>query len=481
LKKEELIAILIRTGTKGQNALQMAKSIVKNYDEKKLLNATYQELKNIHGVGSTKAVQILAALEIGKRLYKEKEKSDVYINSPEDVVEEVMSNKKGKSKLTFIDLFAGIGGFHKAMEEFSGDCVFASEIDDNCRQVYSKNFDIFPEGDITKIDEKDIPIHDILFAGFPCQPFSKGGFRKGFKDTRGTLFFDIERILKSHKPKYFLLENVSNLVTHDNGNTYQVIVETLKELGYSIPRNPLILSPSQFGVPALRKRIYIPGVLKESDNFETKFENLLIQKYSKEHNAYKILKRKYNNSLKISDYEKKVIKMWDDFYKIIDIKIIGFPVWSSYFKVKVNEISKETPGWKRNFILKNIELYERNKVNIDEWLKKYNNLDWVRDTHKKFEWQAGEHINSLYDSLIQFRPSGVRVKRPNCFSTLVAMNHNQIIGKFSRRAHPEELKHLQSLGSEFKLHKDKNIALRQLGNAVNVTVVKKILKIMLSE
>jgi DNA (cytosine-5)-methyltransferase 1 len=260
-----------------------------------------------------------------------------------------------------------------------------------------------------------------------------------------------------------------------------VIIDTLKKMGYSVPQTPLILSPSQFGVPVLRRRIYIPGVLKEYDNFETKFEHLLKQKHPEDHNAYLILNKKYDRLLEISDYEKKVIKMWDDFYKIIDIKIIGFPVWSIYFKTNIKDIPTETPRWKKTFILKNIELYQRNKKNIDKWLKKYHYLNWVKDTHKKFEWQAGKHIDGLYDALIQFRPSGVRAKRPNYFSTLVAMNHNQIIGKDLRRAHPEELKHLQSLGSDFKLHKDKNIALKQLGNAVNVEVVKRVLKVMFSK
>ncbi|HMO78855.1 MAG TPA: DNA (cytosine-5-)-methyltransferase [Candidatus Paceibacterota bacterium] len=387
-----------------------------------------------------------------------------------------------KNNIKFIDLFAGIGGFHQAMKDFGGECVFASEMDVDCQSVYFENYKMIPCGDITTIGENNIPSHDILFAGFPCQPFSKGGFRKGFNDIRGNLFFDIVRILKHHQPKYFLLENVSNLVTHDNGNTYKIITETLKKIGYSIPQKPLILSPNQFGLPVLRKRIYIPGVKKDFDNYENKFDTLLSEKNKGKLSSYSILNNKYNiKLLEISTYEKGVIEMWNDFYKIIDIKVIGFPVWSNYFKISENDIPKNTPKWKRDFILKNIDLYNRNKKNIDLWFKKYNNLDWVKETHKKFEWQAGKDIKDIYDSLIQFRPSGVRVKRPDYFSTLVAMNHNQIIGKFLRRAHPEEVKILQSFDQKFKLHKDKNIALKQLGNAVNVEVVKRVLSIMLNK
>ncbi|SMN00822.1 DNA repair protein RadC [uncultured Candidatus Thioglobus sp.] len=136
------------------------------------------------------------------------------------------SNYTDKPKFTFIDLFAGIGGFHLAASNLGGQCVFASEFDENARKTYEANFlkhnkDLFYSGnfagDITEVDEKTIPDFDFLFAGFPCQPFSKGGYRKGFEDTRGTLFFEVARIIKEHNPNYILLENVQNLVTHDDG------------------------------------------------------------------------------------------------------------------------------------------------------------------------------------------------------------------------------------------------------------------------
>ena len=132
-------------------------------------------------------------------------------------------------KFTFIDLFAGIGGFHLAMEELGGKCVFASEIDPDAITTYEQNIGMTPAGDITKIAATDIPPHDVLCAGFPCQPFSKAGKQEGFEDeTKGTLFFDIERILLHHHTKYIILENVRNLVSHDNGNTF-----TLKKLIFS--------------------------------------------------------------------------------------------------------------------------------------------------------------------------------------------------------------------------------------------------------
>ncbi|MCL1859901.1 MAG: DNA (cytosine-5-)-methyltransferase, partial [Oscillospiraceae bacterium] len=138
------------------------------------------------------------------------------------------------NNFTFIDLFAGIGGFHQAASCFGGLCVFASEIDPQAQQAYAANYNLKPHGDITKIDAATIPDHDILFAGFPCQPFSIIGDMKGFEDTRGTLFFDIVRILKVKKTKMFMLENVKQLSTHNKGNTLKTIIKTLEALGYKV-------------------------------------------------------------------------------------------------------------------------------------------------------------------------------------------------------------------------------------------------------
>ena len=452
--------------SKKEVKIKDKKSIIKKVVKKPVLKNV---IKTITKKSVIKKVVHKNKKDINIKDIKNKKKEEDFVVKDENV-----KNKNYK----IVDLFAGIGGFHIAMNDFGGKCVFASEFNQDSQKVYFENHNILPKGDITLINEKDIPSHDILFAGFPCQPFSKGGQRKGFNDARGTLFFDIVRILKYHKPKYFLLENVANLVSHDNGNTYKVIIDTLDKLGYSVPKNSIILSPNQFGVPVLRKRIYIPGTLKENDNFENKFEFLLKEK-TKTKDIYSILDSKFDKQkdLLITEYENKVLEMWDIFYKNIDIKIIGFPIWIDYFKSDINK-NKDFPEWKKSIISKNIDLYKRNKTFIDKWIKENDNLKWVKDTHRKFEWQAGENIKSVFEGLIQFRPSGVRVKRPDYFSTLVAINHNQIIGKLKRRPHPEEIKMLQSLGKDFKLPANKNVSLKQLGNAVNVDVVKKILNVM---
>ena len=167
-------------------------------------------------------------------------------------------------KIKFIDLFCGIGGFRVAMDQaciendLIPECVFSSDIDNYCQDSYEANFGHRPAGDITKIDEKDIPDHDVLFAGFPCQPFSIIGQMHGFNDIRGTLFFDIARIIKHKKPKAFILENVKQLVGHDGGKTLKTIIKTLeKDLGYNVQF--AVLNALDYGLPQKRERVIIVG------------------------------------------------------------------------------------------------------------------------------------------------------------------------------------------------------------------------------
>ena len=166
-------------------------------------------------------------------------------------------------KLKFIDLFCGIGGFRVAFEnaceenDIQPECVFSSDIDKYAQDSYEANFGERPAGDITQIDEKDVPDHDILFGGFPCQPFSIIGQMKGMDDTRGTLFFDIARIIKEKKPKAFILENVKQLVGHDGGKTLKVIVQSLTDIGYHVQYS--VLNALDYGLPQKRERVVIVG------------------------------------------------------------------------------------------------------------------------------------------------------------------------------------------------------------------------------
>jgi DNA (cytosine-5)-methyltransferase 1 len=162
----------------------------------------------------------------------------------------------------FIDLFCGLGGFRIAFEKMGGECVFSSDIDERVQNTYAMNFGEMPHGDITEIEAKDIPDHDILCAGFPCQPFSTAGRRLGFEDTRGTLFFEVARILNEKKPTAFVLENVKGLTNHDNGNTLKVIMNTVDQIGYDCKYT--VLNARDYNVPQNRERWYCVGVKKDS-------------------------------------------------------------------------------------------------------------------------------------------------------------------------------------------------------------------------
>jgi DNA (cytosine-5)-methyltransferase 1 len=166
--------------------------------------------------------------------------------------------------ISFIDLFCGIGGFRIALESFGAECTFSIDIDKHSCQTYKSNFGEYPQGDIKKINAENVPAHDILCAGFPCQSFSISGKQKGFNDTRGTLFFDIVRIVKYHKPKLLILENVKNLKMHDKRKTFKIIKNTLNDLGYNVYYD--IINGSNYGIPQHRERIYLICIKKELNN-----------------------------------------------------------------------------------------------------------------------------------------------------------------------------------------------------------------------
>lgn len=208
---------------------------------------------------------------------------------------------------TFIDLFSGIGGFHQAMHQLNGKCLLASEIDSFAIDTYMDNYGIDSNKDIRFIKDDDFPKHDVLCAGFPCQAFSKAGKQMGFADqTKGTLFFEIVRILRNKKisPKYFILENVRNLLSHDNGNTWKVIQKSLDEVGYNFKE--VIMSPHQLGVPQLRERVYILGVKKEIYSGELKFNIPHVKKDSLDIYKAGIIDENADKKYHISEHEEKI-------------------------------------------------------------------------------------------------------------------------------------------------------------------------------
>ena len=435
------------------------------------------------------------------------------------------------AEFTFIDLFAGIGGFHLAMKKLGGKCVFASELKEDLRELYRKNFGMECAGDINKVDIlNDIPVHDVLCAGFPCQPFSKAGKQQGFNDEkdRGNLFWKIMKILEKKQPEYILLENVQNLKTHDNGNTWSVIKENLEEL-YDVRSD--ILSPHNFEIPQHRKRIYIVGRLKEKGGLKD-FQFPPHEEKVK-CNIKKIISEDDNSDfMSLSDQTRKHLKVWQDFLDLLTknkIPIPSFPVWAMEWGADYNyenippcrqhreslegkrgkfgvvlegnsvddmilqlpiyaqsvmKPDEEFPGWKKNFIKWNRDFYQKHKVILDAWLPKIQEPGF-ENSHQKFEWNCGKDKNAkpiLEDKIIQFRPSGIRVKLPT-YSPALVLTTTQIPifpwvktpdGKQGRYMTKKEAARLQCMENLKEYPNTISEAFRAFGNAVNVEVVKRI-------
>lgn len=362
----------------------------------------------------------------------------------------------GRYNFKFIDLFAGIGGFHQAMTFYGGECVFASEIDPYCQKTYERQFKMKVHGDINECLDI-IPKFDVLCGGFPCQTFSKAGNQEGFDDeVKGQLFFRIVDILKKHPEcKFVILENVRNLA--DDEKFWNVIQRELLQLNFYITKDPIIKSPDYFGIPQNRERVYILGIKKELRD-TTKLLNgwihtndLYLDNFKKEcgpGTAFSILEYGCNDESKyISTDEGAVIDAWEEFKKnILPNKQIGAPIWLDYFgmgiiddeefknncgfytqtrKAKKKEISdpnltskidkdgyitEDTPKWKKMFIERNRKLYKENKDLIDKWYNKHSST-LKQKIYRKFEWNCGPDYVDFKKCIIQFRQSGLRIKR----------------------------------------------------------------------
>lgn len=444
-------------------------------------------------------------------------------------------------KLKFIDLFAGLGGFHLALEQLGCECVFASELKEDLRRLYNINFPDIPiYGDITRINPEDVPPHDILCAGFPCQPFSQAGKRQGFNDEkeRGNLFDNICTILEIHRPEYVLLENVSNLKGHDHGNTWKTIKSKLEALNYEV-FEPKILSPHEFGIPQHRRRIYI--VCRNKD-FGTLEGFSFPRTRPMQCDINKIIDLDETQVQKLKPESRKQLAVWQEF---IDLTIQNgdtlpsFPIWSMEFgadyefevtppafqnledlvgrkgkfgqKVTgttVAECLKHLPNyahtnknevfphWKIIYIRQNREFYNRHKSWLDGWIEKVRNFD---NSHLKMEWNCGKDAEpTIENKIIQFRASGIRIKMPS-FSPALNLVSTQIPifpwlplpkeilkdgepdkGRYMTLKEASKLQGMQDLkfGDEnFTLSQGRSF--EALGNAVNVTIIKHIVKKLL--
>lgn len=448
------------------------------------------------------------------------------------------------SKLKFIDLFAGLGGFHLALDSLADkirgvefECVFASELKEDLRKLYQQNFpNTRIEGDITQIDPKDIPAHDVLCAGFPCQPFSQAGKRMGFDDTnkRGNLFYSIYNILNYHRPQYIILENVANLKGHDQGRTWKTIETMLKDLRYDIRAD--ILSPHSFEISQHRRRIFIVGRNRDYGNLD--YFKFPVGRAKDKCNINGVIDLSDTNFVPLRQETRQQLAIWQEFLNNIvaaEEKIPQFPIWAMEFgadynykippchqsfedlhgkhgklgqvvtgftkeeciaqlPIYVQGEHDEFPKWKIRYIEQNREFYARHKSWLDEWLLKVRDYE---NSHLKLEWNCGDVEATMEDKIIQFRASGIRVKLPT-FAPALNLVGTQIPifpwvklpegtvkegqpdrGRYMTIKEAAAIQGMQKLfescySKEFPL--TVNRIYEALGNAINVTLVRHIAK-----
>lgn len=375
--------------------------------------------------------------------------------------------------LKFIDLFCGIGGFHQALNRIPNtECVFACDIDKKCQTVYETNYHIKPHGDITAINIDSISSFDILCGGFPCQSFSTSGKKKGFDDKRGQLFEYILAIAASKKPSFMFLENVKHIKKINNGQIFNHIIQRICDTGYYV--TTVELSPHQLGIPQQRERIIF--ICIRNDIYNEKISlHFDVPKIAI--NMERILEKepKLTAKYRISKEDMHILDVWDKMIQLFEVgENLSPTILCNEFNTLYSEIEfTQLPVWKQDYITKNKPIYHKYKREWDEWLLENTEILTKKGIYGKLEWQAGKkkENDSIFHHFIQFRQSGIRVKKNEYFPTLVAIVQTPIYAKEKRYITPRECARLQSFPDDFILHENDHIAYKQFGNAVNVDVV----------
>lgn len=414
--------------------------------------------------------------------------------------------------MRFVDLFSGLGGFHVGLKNNGHECVFSCEIDSNLRELYRINHGIMPHDDIRTVDETKVPAHDILCAGFPCQPFSLAGKKKGSEcPTSGRLIDHVIRIANYHHPKFVLLENVPNILTIANGSFWKYLNSSFENIGYKVDYK--IISPVDLGIPQNRKRIFILCTRKDVDSSSFKWPDASNEKIV-EIKLRDVLDSKFEHKqLEVKKIE--LLKHWQELlYKLeLDnlscISLVAPEFGASYpydfSKLSLNEmrlykgaygqsLSKcktwkevidllpsyaqkecKTPQWIMKSAQFSREIYKKQREVCDNWSS---GLDKNNNSWQILEWRGNHTNHNIYEHLIQFRASGIRIMNPDIAPSLIAMTPTQIpiIPSESRYISKYEAAKLQNLHLLKNLPTGNNAAFKALGNAVNAKLVELVSK-----